>query len=62
MYTCVFLNITCPVSIMLIVSMFSGMTLCQTSHKNFCESTFLSIVYVSAVVSLPTRHTGMTGS
>lgn len=62
MYTCVFLNITCPVSIMLIVSLFSVMTICQTSHKKFCESTFLSIVYVRAVVFSPTRQTGMTGS
>lgn len=62
MYTCVFLNITCPVSIMLIVSMFSGMTICQTSHKKFCESTFLSVVYVRAMTSSPTRHTDMTGS
>lgn len=35
----------CPVSIMLIVSMFSGLTICQASHKKFCESIF----FVSSV-------------
>lgn len=52
----------CSVSIMLVVSMFSGMTICQTSHKKFCESIFLSVVYVRAVASSPARQAGMAGS